>query len=217
MTSRVAEFAGALVIIVVGFTAVCALTNNPGDRSRSERGPVKHSAIGVVGAALEDDFTAKVALAQFPLPLSERASGTDKTGIVLVLQTELAARGFEPGPVDGILRPETREAIRDYEAEFGLDVTGEPTLHILEHIRMTRSLGRALQSSDAADRQELILRVQKRLGELGYGPGTTSGVVDSPTREAIAAFERDAGLAVTGELTSQLVRRLGAGQPLTEF
>lgn len=217
MISRVAELAGALVIVLVGFTAVCALTNDPNNRSESERGPVKHSGIGVVGPALEDAYTAKVALAQFPLPPSRRESEPGRTGLVVAMQTELAARGFATGPIDGIIHPETREAIRDYEAEFGLDVTGEPTRHLLEHIRMTRSLGQALQSPDLADRRELVSRVQKRLQELGYAVSAFSGVVDAPTRDAIAAFERDSGLAVTGDLTPQLVQRLGSGQAITQF
>ena len=40
------------------------------------------------------------------------------------MQSELASRGFYSGPIDGIIGPVTRAAIRRYQANHGLPVTG---------------------------------------------------------------------------------------------
>jgi hypothetical protein len=53
-----------------------------------------------------------------------------------VIQTELARRGYYRGPIDGVLGPESRNAIRSFQARNGLPVTG----------RVDGDLYRALQS-----------------------------------------------------------------------
>jgi len=40
------------------------------------------------------------------------------------VQRGLAALGYDPGPVDGILGPKTRSAIRAFQAREKLSVTG---------------------------------------------------------------------------------------------
>ena len=208
MVLRFAEVVGALAIISIGFTAVGALTYESNDRSPSEQGLVMHSGIGV-GAALEDGYTAHLALEQFSLPVAEGDHDKAQIQLVQLIQHDLATRGFEVGPTDGVIHPETRSAIRDYEATAGLDVTGEPTANLLKHIRLTRGLAEAVVSDDQQDKRELITRVQRRLADLGYEPGATIGAVTQATREAIAEFEGDRGMSVTGELSPQLVQELG--------
>jgi peptidoglycan hydrolase-like protein with peptidoglycan-binding domain len=41
------------------------------------------------------------------------------------LQGELARLGYYHGPVDGVPRPETTNAIRSFQADEGLAVTGQ--------------------------------------------------------------------------------------------
>ena len=55
-----------------------------------------------------------------------------------------------------------------------------------------------------ADRQSL----QRRLTAKGYDTGGTSGVIGPKSRAAIEAWQRDAGLAVTGTPTPELLARL---------
>ena len=47
------------------------------------------------------------------------------------VQEVLAAQGYDPGPVDGALGPQTRSAIRDYQASNGLTVDGEVSRELL--------------------------------------------------------------------------------------
>lgn len=43
------------------------------------------------------------------------------------IQESLRSTGYNPGPVDGVLGPRTREAIRRYQADHGIQATGQPT------------------------------------------------------------------------------------------
>ncbi len=44
-----------------------------------------------------------------------------------VIQAALAAKGYKPGPIDGQMGAKTREAIRQYQAATGFEVTGNPS------------------------------------------------------------------------------------------
>jgi len=45
-------------------------------------------------------------------------------GDIQVAQDNLRAFGFDPGPVKGVYTAETQEAVRAYQARYGMDVTG---------------------------------------------------------------------------------------------
>ncbi len=69
-----------------------------------------------------------------------RASfGPDAAGMTKAdrqdLQRMLTAKGFDTGSTDGVIGAKTRAAISAYEASFGLPITGEPTLMLLQRLR----------------------------------------------------------------------------------
>ena len=45
-------------------------------------------------------------------------------GDIQVAQEHLRAFGFDPGPVVGVFTPETQEAVRAYQARYGIPVSG---------------------------------------------------------------------------------------------
>jgi len=51
---------------------------------------------------------------------------------IAIIQRELAKRGYDPGPADGVPGPKTRTAIGQYEADAGLPITNQPSL-ALQH------------------------------------------------------------------------------------
>lgn len=61
-----------------------------------------------------------------------------------------------------------------------------------------------------------ILAVQRALSNYGYGQIKATGVLDRPTSAAIARFEREHNLPVTGRLSERLVSDLSVlvGHPL---
>lgn len=64
---------------------------------------------------------------------------------------------------------------------------------------------------DAEGSAETIRAVQRELQNLGYGPLTVDGVPGLLTRAAIMAFEQDNRMALTGEATETLLKRLLLG------
>lgn len=77
------------------------------------------------------------------------------------------------------------------------------------------------ETPDAEGNAETIRAVQRELQNLGYGPLTVDGVPGLLTRAAIMAFEHDSRMALTGEATETLLKRLllgtsGERQPANE-
>lgn len=50
------------------------------------------------------------------------------------VQEALLAQGFDPGPVDGAIGPQTRSAIRDYQSRSGMPVDGEVSRELLARL-----------------------------------------------------------------------------------
>ena len=56
---------------------------------------------------------------------------------------------------------------------------------------------------------QVIVNVQRALQQLGYYAGGLTGSLGSTTRAAIAAYQEDAGLDVTGVIDAAIVQSLG--------
>lgn len=52
--------------------------------------------------------------------------------------------------------------------------------------------------------------MQRALSEFGYGQIKSTGTLDAETQRAIAAFERQRNLLITGRLSERLIRELSA-------
>ena len=53
--------------------------------------------------------------------------------------------------------------------------------------------------------------IRRQLRDLGYKPGTADGIADLETRAEILAYEHDSGLALTGEPSELLLKRMVLG------
>jgi peptidoglycan hydrolase-like protein with peptidoglycan-binding domain len=159
------------------------------------------------------------------------------------IQRELLATGHFKGLVDGVTGPRTRVAIETYQRDNKMDVTGEATKGLLEHIQYTRKVNQAaeftgsltpsrvdakpvvvplaklpkplkkpLTKPQASSGDGAILKLQQRLAELGYDPGSRSGQLDEGTRSAILIFEMDQGLPMEGKISKALLSALKAAE-----
>lgn len=63
-----------------------------------------------------------------------RARGLNRAG-VRALQARLVRLGYEPGAADGLIGERTRAAIRSFERDYELSVTGRATARVLEAAR----------------------------------------------------------------------------------
>lgn len=60
--------------------------------------------------------------------------------------------------------------------------------------------------------QQLVTAVQRELAARGYASGPVNGKLSDELRKAIAAFEKDHGLPVTGAPSDELLRRILLGE-----
>jgi peptidoglycan hydrolase-like protein with peptidoglycan-binding domain len=146
--------------------------------------------------------------------------------IITDIQRELARRGYYEGPVDGLYGPRTDGAIRDFERAAGLKPSAQPTEALLQAITRsppragkgatgsTPSAGpstvQAVTPAQPTPAPAQVIVVQRALSEFGYGQIRPSGMLDSDTQRAIAGFERQRNLPITGQLSDQLIRELSA-------
>lgn len=76
-----------------------------------------------------------------PPPSRPATSETPSAAQVREIQSLLSALGFRPGPADGAMGRQTRDAIQEYQRELGLDVDGEPSSELLAHLRQISGIG----------------------------------------------------------------------------
>lgn len=128
------------------------------------------------------------------------------------IQEELAGHGYRPGPADGKPGPRTRAAVRAYQRDAGLPVTGEPSKELLDHLMFVLPKVHARPAADVAS-SELVTDVQRHLYERGYYKSTIDGLTGPFTRDAVRRFQSDAGLPVTGIVDRRLLAEIKLTDP----
>lgn len=171
---------------------------------------------------------------EVPAPAKPSTSITIKYDpLVEDVQRELLATGHYRGLVDGVAGRQTSMAIKGYQQDNQIPVTGEVTRELIEHIRFTRKVAAASEftgSVTPAPEIEAVQRVRKavlpkqlpprpqglarirdaqqKLRRLGYDIPAISGDLDAETRAAILKFELDFGLTMDGAITKELLAAL---------
>jgi peptidoglycan hydrolase-like protein with peptidoglycan-binding domain len=129
---------------------------------------------------------------------------------IVGIQEELRQHGYRPGPADGIMGARTRGAIRAYERDAKLPVTGMASKEILDHMKFVQP---KVKARPGRAKSQLVLDIQKRLGGRGYYDGALDGLNGPQTKTAAMRFQRDAKLAVTGKVDLLLVDDLKRVDP----
>jgi peptidoglycan hydrolase-like protein with peptidoglycan-binding domain len=135
------------------------------DRASAVGEQPQEDAEAEAAAALRDEAAtpadpAEAADAAVPKPARET---------ILTAQTLLAGLGYEPGPLDGLDGPKTRDAVRRYQADAGLPGDG----------RVTKALVENLSEADRANR-----------GSDNTGPDNTgrAGGLDLASKKALPVY-----------------------------
>lgn len=81
-----------------------------------------------------ESTTAPVAASSAPASIVQNAAYNKQQAVVAQIQERLKTLGLYPGPADGIMGPKTADAIRSYQAENGIGVTGAPSEDLLLHL-----------------------------------------------------------------------------------
>lgn len=129
--------------------------------------------------------------------------------VVRAIQRELAHRGYEPGPADGLVHAVTRAAVMAYEHDYGLPLTGQPSEHLLKMILfgVPADAAKSSGSEPLPQAREVIRKVQDLLASLGY-PIKVDGQMGKETARSIRAFEAQHGLTPSGRVSGALLLKL---------
>ena len=153
----------------------------------------------------------------------------DKGPQVRLIQTELARRGFYQGEPDGIYGELTVIAVEQFQKKRGLPLdglAGDTTLLALfarsafhsavsntenqmlpQQAGLQAHKGIPLPSSQGA-RGSHVRQLQQALTGLGYLPAGAAGVFSETTALAVAAFQKESGLRVSGRADEETLRVL---------
>jgi peptidoglycan hydrolase-like protein with peptidoglycan-binding domain len=165
----------------------------------------------VVTPPAEDPPTGTLTAAQTEAALKlTRAQRTE-------IQRQLTTIGYDVGVADGLWGSRTRVAIKAWQKANRRDQTGYVTaaqVKLLATQAGSVTPAPAPDGEDAAALEESLLELtgaeradlQRRLTRLGYAPNRTDGVFGAGTRRAIAEWQADEGVEVTGYLTADQVR-----------
>lgn len=108
--------------------------------------------------------------------LKQGSKGTE----VKQLQKNLIGLGFLEGSADGSYGSKTKAAVKEFQAEFGLNPDG--------------NAGEATQAAV----ENAVVRLQVELKNAGFAPGTPDGHFGSKTKTALKKFQKDRKLPETG-------------------
>jgi len=149
--------------------------------------------------------------------------------LVLDLQISLRKIGLYEGPLDGLNGPATERAIRAFERRAGQVETGEASEALLALVLLqgdapatgqvpvprakpgfsgTVADNPAVEADAGVDADPALMKIQKVLSELGYGPLKADGLMGANTTAAIRRFEFDRGLPLTGVPGAKVIERL---------
>ncbi len=112
---------------------------------------------------------------------------------VLELQTRLRELKYYTGNLSGRYREGTREAVRSFQTDYGLEETGiaDAQTQTVLYSAMYRPLRYGSTGDD-------VKALQTRLMELGYYKGKISGNYLEGTQSGIRSFQEKAGLTANG-------------------
>ncbi|MBQ9210567.1 MAG: peptidoglycan-binding protein [Clostridia bacterium] len=117
----------------------------------------------------------------------------DEGDDVLELQTRLQELKYYTGNLSGRYREGTREAVKSFQGDYGLEKTG-----IADFATQNRLFVAKYRSLRYGASGEEVKALQTRLMELGYYKGKISGNFLGGTQKSIREFQEKSGLPVTG-------------------
>lgn len=200
LQARLLFFAFVILTIAISYNAIFL-------QKGRHPAPISGDASRNGGAAMKSATSQATTARQTTGAVRAAVSGDT----VRAIQRELAAKGYEPGEIDGVAGVLTRAAIMAYQSDVNLPVTGEASTELLEHIVLGGPGAAGPPSGEGAVPRETVLlikAVQEVLSELGYAPGPVDGVVGSSTQQAIQSFEREHKLPVTGRISGRLLKEI---------
>jgi peptidoglycan hydrolase-like protein with peptidoglycan-binding domain len=137
--------------------------------------------------------------------------------VVRRAEQALARKQFVTGPIDGVMDPHTRFGLDSFQRAMDLAPTGELNGQTLAALGI--SVPTAQQSPGAGGASsgggsslyspQTVRAVEQALMQGNYVVGPVNGRIEPDTQYGLRQFQRDHGLAPTGNLNAQTIERLG--------
>ena len=129
--------------------------------------------------------------------------------LVSQVQSRLKELGYYTIRVDGIFGVGTQSAVRAFQRNNGLSVTGVVNSECYKAIMDTNAIGSNGSGTDTTDYVELrrgnrgnaVVRLQARLQALGYYTISVDGIYGSGTQAAVRRFQSRNGISANGVAT----------------
>jgi len=118
------------------------------------------------------------------------------------LQRVLRDVSYNPGSADGKMGHRTRSAVKVFQKDRGLKVSGYVDKKTWKELnRVYREAVLSFEKSD-------VKQIQAALENAGFDPGPIDGKLGSRTKRAIKEFQKLKGLTQNGEVDSQTCEEL---------
>ena len=122
------------------------------------------------------------------------------------VQEKLKILGYYPGGISGVYDDATKNAVKEFQYENGLSVTGAVDEQTMAQIyaKADAALGEMPMSEmtkakpmlHKGDKGAAVSELQVELNQLGYNAGAVDGVYGPKTEAAVKKFQADNGLVV---------------------
>jgi peptidoglycan hydrolase-like protein with peptidoglycan-binding domain len=121
---------------------------------------------------------------------------------IKLLQSQLKAAGFDPGPLDGILGTKTTSALRRLQLGCANlnDLLDNPDFGTFQQLRGMQTTKQTM--ADRTFSPDEIRLIQVRLKEAGFDVGSIDGVMGSRTKSALLRFH--SGCVIVKDLPPHL-------------
>jgi peptidoglycan hydrolase-like protein with peptidoglycan-binding domain len=157
---------------------------------------------------------------------------SQQNAATLAVQAALTELKYYDGPIDGLMGPQTRKAVADFQKASHLDVSGNIDAALLDKLNLsgpkpvaTNSPGASTPPQpqprpvvdasltqsvpqESADETKRNIRIQAGLKAFGNNDMKLDGVIGPRTKAAIKEFQSLFGLPVTGEPDDRLLAKM---------
>ncbi|MGG6267814.1 peptidoglycan-binding domain-containing protein [Leptolyngbya sp. AN03gr2] len=145
------------------------------------------------------------------LQLGDRGPG------VREVQTQLQARGYYYGTIDGVFGPDTQAAVIQLQNDAGRSPTGVVDADVYAILSGTPTSPTTPPGTPGTgelqigDQNQRVTELQRQLNRVGFSVPIT-GYFGTQTQQAVAGFQQSQGFPVTGIADRQTLAALGVAE-----
>ncbi len=112
---------------------------------------------------------------------------------VISLQEALDVLGYDAGPIDGVLGPDTAAAVEAFQTDMGIEPSGY----------VNAETARAIAEASPETELLVVEALQAALAELGFYGGLIDGIYGPEFEAAVIEYKTSVGLEATAEFTNE--------------